>query len=321
MRRRWTPPAAIALVLMASGAPPAVAEPVKSLKVTVLSTMLAGDVGIGEWGFAALLEADGRRLLIDTGDRPETVLQNAAELGIDLSSVTDLVLTHNHDDHTGGLLALRQALSTKAPQALSRAHVGKGIFFSRLDAGRRESNGLLPARPAYEAGGGAFVEHDDASPLFPGVWITGPVPRPNPERNWSGSHQVQTPAGPTEDTIPEDSSVVVETPRGLVVISGCGHAGIVNTCEYARKVTGQKRILAAIGGFHLFPATDDRLDWTARRLREFDLGYLLGAHCTGLEAVYRIRRLAHLSRETAVVGAVGSSFTLEKGIDPLSLAR
>jgi len=321
MRQRWIPGMAIALALLAAGVRQAAAEPVKAVKVTVLSTMLAGDVGIGEWGFAALLEVDGRRLLIDTGDRPETVLRNAEELEIDLSSVTEVVLTHNHGDHTGGLLTLRRELSAKAPQALSRAHVGKGIFLSRLDADGREENGLLPLKPAYEAGGGVFIEHEGQVRLFPGVWLTGPVPRPHPERNWSGSRLLQTSAGPAEDTIPEDSSVVVETTEGLVVISGCGHAGIVNTCEYARQVTGQKRILAAIGGFHLFPATDDRLDWTAGRLRKFDLGYLLGAHCTGMEAVFRIRKLANLSRETAVVGAVGSSFTLDKGLEPLSLAR
>src|SRR5687768_18581751 len=83
---------------------------VKSLKVTVLSTMLAEE-GVGEWGFAALVEADGRRILFDTGLRPETVLQNARELGIDLSSVTDVVLSHHHGDHTGGLLTLRRERS------------------------------------------------------------------------------------------------------------------------------------------------------------------------------------------------------------------
>jgi 7,8-dihydropterin-6-yl-methyl-4-(beta-D-ribofuranosyl)aminobenzene 5'-phosphate synthase len=321
MRRRWIVTTALASALAAAIAAPAAAEPVKALKVTVLSTMLADDVGIGEWGFAALLETDGRRLLIDTGARPETVLRNAAEMGLDLSPVTDVVLTHNHSDHTGGLLTLRRELAKKNPQALSRAHVGKGIFLSRLDAEGREQNGLLPARQDYETGGGIFIEHDAPVALFPGVWLTGPVPRPNPERNWSGSLRIQTPGGPVEDTLPEDSSVVIETPEGLVVISGCGHAGIVNTCEYARTVTGQRRILAAIGGFHLFPATDERLDWTARRLRRFGLGYLLGAHCTGLEAVFRIRKVADLDRATAVVGAVGSSFTLGQGLDPLDLAR
>lgn len=87
------------------------------VKVTVLSTMLAGDPGrgIGEWGYSALAEVDGRTLLVDTGARPETVLRNAAELGIDLSTVTELVLTHHHDDHTGGLLTLRRELSKRNP--------------------------------------------------------------------------------------------------------------------------------------------------------------------------------------------------------------
>src|SRR5271169_1128992 len=71
---------------------------VKSLKVTILSTMLA-DEGVGEWGFAALVEADGHRVLVDTGARPQTVLLNARELGVDLASVKEVVLTHNHDDH------------------------------------------------------------------------------------------------------------------------------------------------------------------------------------------------------------------------------
>ena len=127
----------------------AAAEPARAVKVTVLSTMLAGNRGggIGEWGFAALLEVDGQRLLIDTGERPETVVKNASELGIDLSGVSDLVLTHNHSDHTAGLLSLRRELSKKNPRALSRVHVAKGIFFSRPGAGGTEGNGLLPIRP------------------------------------------------------------------------------------------------------------------------------------------------------------------------------
>ena len=104
---------------MAAGAADLQAEPAKSVKITVLSTMLVGNAaaGIGEWGFAAVLEVDGRRLLVDTGARAETVLKNAAELKVDLSSITDLVMTHNHADHTGGLLVLRRELRrpTRAP--------------------------------------------------------------------------------------------------------------------------------------------------------------------------------------------------------------
>ena len=313
----------MALTGMAWGAPArAAAETARAVKVTVLSTMLAGDPGrgIGEWGFAALIEVDGRRLLFDTGERPETVLRNAVELGIDLSGVTDLVITHNHADHTAGLVTLRRELARKNPQALSRAHVARGIFDRRPRPDTSEGNGLLPLKAAYEALGGVFVEHEGPTQLLPAVWLTGPIPRPNPERNWSGAGRVQTANGLVEDTIPEDASIVVDTADGLIVVSGCGHAGIVNTIEHARKVVRQAPVLAAVGGFHLFAASDDTLEWTGNRLKTFGLRYLLGAHCTGLEAVYRLRAILGLTRKTAVVGAVGASFTLGTGISPLNLA-
>lgn len=298
------------------------AEPARAVKVTVLSTMLAGNRGggVGEWGFAALLEVDGQRLLIDTGERAETVLRNASELRIELSDVTDLVITHNHSDHTGGLLTLRRELAKKNARALSRVHVAKGIFFSRPGPGGTEGNGLLPIKAAYEATGGVFIEHEGPVQLLPAVWLTGPVPRPYPERNWGGTGQVRAPTGLVEDTLPEDASVVVDTAEGLIVVSGCGHAGIINTIEYSRKIVRPAPLLAAVGGFHLFAATDLTIEWTGVKLRDFGLRHLLGAHCTGIEAVYRLRSLVGLTRKTAVVGAVGSSFTLGKGIDALALA-
>jgi 7,8-dihydropterin-6-yl-methyl-4-(beta-D-ribofuranosyl)aminobenzene 5'-phosphate synthase len=297
--------------------------PVKTMKVTVLSTMLVGGAreGVGEWGFAAVLEVDGRRWLIDTGARAETVLHNAAELKVDLSDITDLVITHNHDDHTGGLLTLRREMAKRNPKALSRAHVAKGIFTSRLDKAGREGGGLLPIKTEYEKLGGTFVEYDKPTRLAPGVWMTGPVPRVHPERNWSVSTMLQTPTGPVEDNVPEDSSIVVQTAQGLVLVSGCGHAGIVNTVEYAQKAVQPAPVHAAIGGFHLFAASDETLAWTAGKLKEARLAYFLGAHCTGIEAVFRLRQALGLPRRQAVVGAIGSSFTLGSGIDPRALAQ
>ena len=284
--------------------------------------MLAGDLGggIGEWGFAALLEVDGRRLLIDTGERPETVLRNAGELGIDLSDVTDLVITHNHGDHTAGLVTLRRELAKKNVRALSRAHVARGIFDRRPGAVVRKATACCPLRPRAEALGGQFVEHAGPTELLPAVWLTGPVPRAYPERNWSGTGRVQTAKGLIEDTVAEDASVIVDTADGLIVVSGCGHAGVINTIEYARKVVREAPVLAAVGGFHLFAADDATLESTGDKLKAFGLRYLLGAHCTGLEAVYRLRTMLGLTRKTAVVGAVGSSFTLGSGISALRLA-
>lgn len=301
-----------------------VSHRVKSLRITVLSTMLAGDYqrgDVGEWGFAALVEVDGRRLLFDTGAKPETVLENSRQLGIDLSDVTELIVSHNHADHAGGLLTLRRELAKRNPSALSRVHVPAGIFQARVNAAEIPSNGLLAIKDAYEASGGVFVTHDAPVEIVPGVWLTGPVPRPNPERNYDPAVRLQTASGFVTDSIPEDASLVINSDQGLVVVTGCGHAGIVNIVEYARKIVPVARILAIIGGLHTFAATDAQLTWTAEKLRSYGLGYLLGAHCTGIEAVYRIRQITGLDRRTAVVSAVGSSFDLASGIDPRALAR
>lgn len=294
---------------------------VTRLKITVLSTMLA-ERGKGEWGYAALVEVDGRRILFDTGNGPETVLSNARALNVDLSTVTDVVLSHNHADHTGGLLALRRELMRTNPTALSRVHVARGIFWSRASRDpAREGNSMLALRGAFAATGATFVEHDGPAELLPGVWFTGPVPRTHAERNWSGTGRARTPAGEVEDNVPEDASLVFDTPDGLVLLTGCGHAGVVNTVEYARKLLRAAPLHAVVGGLHLFQASDSVLAWTGARLRAAGVRHLLAGHCTGIEATYLLRRAAGLDRRTAVVSATGSSFSLEHGIDPLSLAR
>src|SRR5260370_6064582 len=133
---------------------------VKTLKVQVRSTMLASDDGVGEWGYAAVVDVDGRRILFDTGARPNTVLNNAKELHVDLSSITDVVLTHNHADHTGGLMTLRRAMMEKNPAALSRGHVGRGIFAVRR-SGPGKLNGFMTVpRRGYEGTGGGLVGNE-----------------------------------------------------------------------------------------------------------------------------------------------------------------
>jgi 7,8-dihydropterin-6-yl-methyl-4-(beta-D-ribofuranosyl)aminobenzene 5'-phosphate synthase len=294
---------------------------VRSLSVTVLSTMLTDTKGVGEWGFAALVEADGHRLLFDTGARPETVLANARELGVDLAGVSTVVLSHHHGDHTGGLLTLRRALSKADPEALARAYVGDGIFLPRPGDDGRETNETIALRGPYKATGARIIEVSRPTEVFPGAWLTGPVPRRHPERNWSGRGKVQTAGGLVEDTLPEDISLVLDTERGLVVVTGCGHAGVVNTLEFAREAVREAPVHAVLGGLHLFAADETALDWTAGKLRGMGVSHLLGAHCTGIETVFGLRARLGLDRRTCVVGAVGAGFDLEHGIRPGTIAR
>jgi 7,8-dihydropterin-6-yl-methyl-4-(beta-D-ribofuranosyl)aminobenzene 5'-phosphate synthase len=288
-----------------------------TLKITILSTMLADD-GIGEWGFAALVEADGRKILFDTGARPNTVLENARELKLNLSDVQDVILSHFHDDHTTGLMTLRREFSRSNPNALSRVHVAQGIFLERRG---HNPNPMIQMKKDYEATGGVFVMHDKPEEIFPGMWLTGPVPRVYPEKNYPAGTEVNTGTAWVEDTVPDDQSLVFITSRGLVLLSGCGHSGIINTLEYARGFLRPAPVDAAIGGFHLFAATDQQLAWTASKLKEYQTARILGAHCTGIESVYRLRELLGLTRQTCLVGTIGAVYDLNSGIKTGSIAR
>jgi 7,8-dihydropterin-6-yl-methyl-4-(beta-D-ribofuranosyl)aminobenzene 5'-phosphate synthase len=316
---------ALCLALLATAVQAAAADPhpVRTLKITVLVTNVAGDPhsGDGEWGFSALVESDGHKILYDTGASPDLVLRNARALHVDLADVEDVVLSHNHWDHVGGLLTLRAELSKPNPKAMSRVHVAAGIFQPRWTSTNEDHNGLKDIRAQYLATGGSFIVHDGPTELLPGVWFTGPVPRPNNEKNWSPGLSLDGPSGRIEDNVPEDSPLLFDTPEGIVILTGCGHAGIVNIVEYARRLQSTRPLIAIVGGIHLFAATDAQLAWTGAKLKQYGLQNLLAAHCTGFEATYRLRQIIGLGRTNAVVAAAGSSFTLGKGIDPLQLAR
>jgi 7,8-dihydropterin-6-yl-methyl-4-(beta-D-ribofuranosyl)aminobenzene 5'-phosphate synthase len=304
----------------------AAAQPhrVHSLEVKVLSTMLADMDGIGEWGFSALVVADGHRILFDTGARPDTVWNNARELKVDLTSIPDVILSHNHGDHTGGLIKLRRSvLNAGNPAALATTHVGEGIFWKR-DVSRQGWEPMDRVRKEYEALGGKMIVYDKPRELYPGIWITGPIDRVYPEKNFGigPGIKVQMPNGSlVEDTIAEDMSLVIDTDRGLVVLTGCGHAGIINTLQYARARIRAAPFVAVIGGLHLFQLDEEHLKWTAAKLKEFGVENFLGAHCTGVEATYRIRQLCGLSRDTAAVAAVGGGFTLGEGLHPGRISK
>ncbi len=292
---------------------PALAAQVGKLKVTVLSTMMA-DQGIGEWGYAALVEVDGRKILYDTGARPETVLANARDLKVDLTGIEDVVLSHHHGDHTGGFLVLRKALAAGNPKALSRVHVAEG-FFEGGSQGFRPETATFKA--AVEASGATFVVHKSAEELLPGVWLTGPVPRETDEKNFPVGWKL---ASGAEDNVPEDMAMVFDTADGVVALTGCGHAGVINITRRARALAGGKPMLALIGGLHTFGLNDARLDWTGAELKTAGVKFMLLGHCTGIEATMRLRTATGLTRRTAAYGATGATFELGSGINARAIA-
>jgi 7,8-dihydropterin-6-yl-methyl-4-(beta-D-ribofuranosyl)aminobenzene 5'-phosphate synthase len=102
---------------------------------------------------------------------------------------------------------------------------------------------------------------------------------------------------------------------------GCGHAGVINTLDHVRKTIDRAPIKAVIGGLHLFAADEKTLAWTAGQLKRFQVKELIGAHCTGIESVYRLRALTGLTRQRCMVGAVGTTYSLARGIEVGRIAK
>ena len=285
------------------------------VKITILSTMVADYDYLGEWGFSALIESEGEKLLFDTGFRENTVLENAESLNIDLSTIEHVYLSHNHMDHTGGLINLRENLMLINPKAMKYIHVGKGILQERLTDGKNK-NLLIQQKDKLLNLGVEFIFHELPEEILPNIWTTGLVPRYHNEKNWSGYREMQINGEIVEDNIPEDQSVVIKTKNGLILVSGCGHAGIVNTLKHSVESFGNSKVYAAIGGFHLFNKNDKEIKWTSKFMETYGVEYFLGAHCTGIDAVYSIRKNNNLERSKCAVGSVGAYFDYKEGMFP-----
>lgn len=282
-------------------------QEVSNLKITILSTMMADREGFGEWGFSALVEADNQRILFDAGMKPNTVYDNAKEMQVSLAKIPWFILSHNHQDHTGGVAKLRAVY--KDSSSFSKIFTGPGFFY-------RDPAGLTKATDSVSlvGTGTRFETINSFRQIAPGIYLTGAVPRIHDEKNYRTGGTLVTPQGVIDDNVPEDMSMVIKTREGLVVLSGCGHAGIINTVELVRAQFPGIKVYAVIGGFHLFEAPEEKIAWTATKLKEAGIQYFVGAHCTGLNAVYQLREAMGLSKENCLVGTVGMIFTSEKGI-------
>ena len=296
-----------------------------SVEITILSSNLANGPTIGEWGFSALVRADDRCVLFDTGFHPDTVLRNSRALDVDLSCVTDVVLSHWHSDHMGGLVTLFEDTRTRNPTALQQIHVAKGFFQSRRSAMKPDSgelNQMIEIRQRLEAEGVAIKVHSQAHEIVPSVWVTGPIERRNEEKNYPSHLQVKNADGSwTIDVVPESQGLVVVTEEGPIVLLGCGHSGSVNLLEQVRREIQDQPIHALMGGMHLFSADERTLRWTADKLNGVGIEHLMAGHCTGIEPMFRLRDGLGLDRQTAVIGAVGSRFVLGEGIHPTAIAQ
>jgi 7,8-dihydropterin-6-yl-methyl-4-(beta-D-ribofuranosyl)aminobenzene 5'-phosphate synthase len=252
------------------------------------------DALIAEPGFSALVRVSQgsreRTILFDTGVSPNGMAENMRRLGIDPGEIEVIVLSHGHWDHITGMEGL--------VRMLGRTHLPVMIHPEFWNRRRITFPGLEPAelpatsRTALEDMGFAIVEERQPSFLLDGgVLITGEVDRTTPfETGFRGHEALRDGAWQADPLILDDQALVVRVRhRGLVVLTGCGHAGIVNTVRYVRGLTGHDEVAAVVGGFHLSgPMFEPIIEPTVEAFAELAPALLAPAHCTGWKAVHRL---------------------------------
>ena len=284
-----------------------------SRPASVMEDGQAPDALVAEHGFSVLVTVAkaGRehRFLFDAGTSPDGVTQNMRRLGIDPGSIEAIVCSHGHFDHTTGLDGLVRAVGRANLPVLIHPHFWRR---RRITLPGRDPFELpTTSRRALAEAGFEVIEERQPSFLFGGsVLITGEVPRTTgyepgfpPQQAWTGRGWEPDPL------VLDDQALIINVAgRGLVVITGCGHAGVVNISRYARRLTGVQPLYALIGGFHLNgPLFEPLIPRVLDELAAMDPGVLVPAHCTGWRAQH-----AMSARFPAafVPNTVGTSFHL-----------
>jgi len=241
----------------------------------------------GEWGQSLLVEADGLRILLDTGPSRH-VLDNARILGIELNTIDKIVISHGHYDHTGGLkdvLALVQG-SGNRPQGIEViAHPDifqeKHFYLKGLPA---KAIGMPGTRAELEALGARFNLSRDPVRVSDNIMTSGEVRISVDFEQIDTTLHVKEVENYIPDRLADDLALIINTEKGLIILLGCGHRGLINTILHAQKITGVGQIYAVIGGTHLISANKTQMDETVKALRNFNISRLGVSHCTGLKS-------------------------------------
>lgn len=258
------------------------------LNITILTdnNTITDKYFLGEPGLSVLIEANKKYILFDTG-YSDVFLQNAQKLDKNLKSLDYIVLSHGHNDHTGGLKYLLDIYkySNNKPQIICCPDV----FMPRYD---KEGEFGSPVS-CYQVESVFNIEYTQI-PYFitENIVFLGKIPRVN-------DFETQKPIGFLKDSdlpdyVSDDSAIAIKTTDGIIIVTGCSHSGIVNICEYAKSVCQNDRICSIIGGLHLKDSDTQQMDKTIDYIKKLGLKSLYAIHCSGFQAQCMLNTVSNL---------------------------
>ncbi|MDI6811689.1 MAG: MBL fold metallo-hydrolase [archaeon] len=255
------------------------------MRIITLSENTAGKRPKGllaEYGLSILIETDEQKILFDTGQNI-SVVHNAPLLGIDLRDLDVIVLSHGHYDHTGGLK--RVLAETGEIEVIAHPDIFKRRYAKHENS--KTPIGIPYAKTELEDAGAKFRFSEEPTHIGD-ITVTGKVERRTDFEKIDATLYVEEGDGLKEDELLDDQALVLKTDRGLFVILGCAHRGMINTIEQAKRITGEDKIYGVIGGTHLVAADKVQMEETVKALRAYKIQGIGVSHCTGPQASARL---------------------------------
>jgi 7,8-dihydropterin-6-yl-methyl-4-(beta-D-ribofuranosyl)aminobenzene 5'-phosphate synthase len=259
-------------------------------RITILCENLVGRlVGTGEHGFSAFIETDRGNYLFDTGSG-SSIVANSLALDKDLRTARKIFLSHGHYDHTGGLpevLKLRGKVDVHA-----HPHVFSDRMAVLKENGKETKRfiGIFYKKSYLESLGANFISNTDFVEVEKGLFLTGEVPRKTsfekPDQRLFSDINGKTEA----DLFLDDQSLTIESEKGLILVLGCAHSGMINIIHHVINKTGKQNFYAILGGTHLDFMTPEQLEESIKSLKKMNIERIGVSHCTGMRAACRLHQ-------------------------------
>jgi 7,8-dihydropterin-6-yl-methyl-4-(beta-D-ribofuranosyl)aminobenzene 5'-phosphate synthase len=268
-------------------------------RITVLSDNRAAYPFSREHGLSLYIEHAGHRILFDTGHTPDPLFHNAYALGIDLSLLDAVVISHGHYDHTGNIARILR-MSPRAQVYLS-PHAMDLRYSVKDDSAPKYAGISAENRSALMQNTHRITWVHSPEKICKFLFVTGPIPRITDYEDRGGNfyHDQEC---LRRDELYDDCALWIETPRGLAVICGCCHSGLVNTLTFIREQTTTKSVHTIMGGLHLKAASQERIQKTADYLREISPRRMVCLHCSGEAAIDQLQKLSGCAFHWGMVG-------------------
>jgi 7,8-dihydropterin-6-yl-methyl-4-(beta-D-ribofuranosyl)aminobenzene 5'-phosphate synthase len=259
-------------------------------RITILCDNLVGKlIGSGEHGFSAFVETDGGNYLFDTGSG-HSIVANSLILNKDLRNVQKIFLSHGHHDHTGGL---PEVLKLKGNVDV---HAHPHVFLDRIAVLKEDGKETrrfvgIPYKKAYlEFLGANFVFNNNFIEVEKGTFLTGEVPRKTSFEKPDTRLFSEIDGKTAQDIFLDDQSLILDTGKGIVLIFGCAHSGIINIIHHVIAKTGKDKFYAILGGTHLDFLTPEQLEESIVTLKRLEIEKIGVSHCTGMRAAFRLHQ-------------------------------